>query len=80
MRQWLLVVLVAAPDVAAQTNAERVNGDHYTRRRPYDLIHQRVEVGGFDWDSSGFDGKVTTTVVASGPGVTRIALDMGRLL
>lgn len=80
MKRWLLLVAMAAPPVAAQTNAELVNGDHYTRRRPYDLIHQRIEVGAFDWDSSAFDGLVTTTVVSSRGGLARLTLDMGRLL
>ena len=80
MKRWLLLAAMAAPPVAAQTNAELVNSEHYTRRRPYDLVHQRIEVGGFDWDSSAFDGSVTTTVVASRSGLARIALDMGRLL
>ncbi len=80
---WLLTLAMpvfAWARLAAQTNAELVNGDHYTRRRDYDLVHQRIEVRGFDWDSSAFDGRVTTTVVARAPGLTRVALDMGRLL
>ncbi|MGH7629337.1 MAG: M1 family metallopeptidase, partial [Gemmatimonadales bacterium] len=75
----ILLLAVAAP-LAGQTNAELVNGDHYTRRRDYDLVHQRIEVGRFDWDSTGFDGRVTTTVIASQPGLSRVVLDMGRLL
>ena len=80
MKRWLLLAAMAAPPVAAQTNAELVNSEHYTRRRPYDLVHQRIEVGGFDWDSSAFDGSVTTTAVASHSRLARITLDMGRLL
>jgi aminopeptidase N len=80
MKRWLLLAAMAAPPVTAQTNAELVNSEHYTPRRPYDLIHQRIEVGGFDWDSSAFDASVTTTVVAPHSGLARIALDMGRLL
>ncbi len=81
MRSLLAILLLAvAAPLAAQTNAELVNGDHYARRRDYDLVHQRIEVGGFDWDSCAFDGRVTTTVVAGRPGLSRVVLDMGRLL
>ncbi len=81
-RSVVLAAMVAcAPEsLPAQSNAELVNSDHYTRRRPYDLIHQRIEVRSFDWDSSAFDGLVTTAVVAEGPGLGGITLDMGRLL
>ncbi len=74
------MLALAAENVPAQTNADLVNGDTYTRRRDYDLVHQRIEVGGFDWKSAGFDGRVTTTVVASQPGLSQVVLDMGRLL
>jgi aminopeptidase N len=80
----LLIAIAAActalSPLAAQSNAQLVTGDHYTRRRPYDLVHQRIEVSGFDWDSSAFDGRVTTTVVAGKRGLSRVVLDMGRLL
>ena len=33
----------------------------YTPSHDYDLIHQRIEVRNFDWDSTAFDGRVTTT-------------------
>ncbi len=81
MRRLLLVTLLVSPGpLHAQTNAERVSGDAYTHRRDYDLVHQRIEVAGFDWDSTAFDGRVTTTVVAEKAGLTDLALDMGRLL
>jgi aminopeptidase N len=79
-RLALALVAAVAPCAAAQTNAALVNGDHYTRRRDYDLVHQRIEVGAFDWDSSAFDGRVTTTLVAGKSGLARVALDMGLLL
>jgi aminopeptidase N len=81
-RSVLVVAMLAlaTESLSAQSNAELVNGDHYTRRRDYDLIHQRIELGGFDWDSSAFDGRVTTTVVAARPGLSHVVLDMGRLL
>ena len=82
MTRWLLFAAMAAPlpGLAAQSNAVLVNGGHYTHRRPYDLVHQRIEVSGFDWDSSAFDARVTTTVVSQASGLARVVLDMGRLL
>ncbi|HET8622676.1 MAG TPA: M1 family aminopeptidase [Gemmatimonadales bacterium] len=81
MRRLAMVAVgwLAARAVAAQSNAELVGGDYYTHRRSYDLVHQRVEVGGFDWDSLAFDGRVTTTVVAR-ERLAQVVLDMGRLL
>jgi len=32
------------------------------------LVHQRIEVQNFDWDSTSLDGRVTTTLVALRPG------------
>jgi aminopeptidase N len=80
MKRWLLLAAMAARPLTAQTNADLVRGDHYTHRRPYDLIHQRVEVAAFDWDSSEFDGIVTTTVAPLRAGLSQVTLDMGRLL
>ncbi len=51
----------------AQSNAERVVSGYYTPSHDYDLIHQRIEVSNFDWDSTAFDGKVTTTLVSLRP-------------
>ena len=48
----------------AQSNAELVTNDAYTRSHDYDLVHQRIEVRNFDWDSTSLDGRVTTTLVA----------------
>ena len=64
----------------AQSNAERVIGGYYTPSHDYDLIHQRIEVKNFDWDSTAFDGKVTTTVVALRPGFDSLMLDMAQQL
>ena len=63
-----------------QTNAERILSGRDTRSHDYDLIHQRIEVRGFDWDATAFDGLVTTTVVSLRPGLDSIVLDMGRRL
>ena len=71
----------AAPAPAsAQSNAERVVGGFFTPSHDYDLIHQRIELKNFDWDSTAFDGKVTTTLVALRPGLDSVILDMARQL
>lgn len=71
---------VLAGRVTAQTNAERILSEVDTRSHDYDLVHQRVEVWGFDWDSLAFQGRVTTTAVSRRPGLDRIVLDAGRML
>src|SRR5499426_304900 len=79
----LFVVLAAgwiALPLHAQTNAERIANDHYTRSHDYDLIHQRIEVSNFDWDSTSFDGRVTTTLVARRSGLDSVILDAGAKL
>src|SRR5881394_38946 len=64
----LLAACWAGAPLTAQTNTERIANDHYTRSHDYDLIHQRIEVSNFDWDSTSLDGRVTTTLVAPRPG------------
>jgi aminopeptidase N len=76
----LLAACYAAASLAAQSNAERMANDHYTRSHDYDLIHQRIEVANFDWDSTSFEGKVTTTLVARRPGLDSVILDAGAKL
>src|SRR5437870_9761374 len=73
-------VLALAAPVAAQSNAERVVNDAYTRSHDYDLVHQRIEVRNFDWDSTSLDGRVTTTLVALRPGLDSVILDAGKRL
>src|SRR2546430_4330872 len=73
-------VLALAAPVAAQSNAERVANDAYTRSHDYDLVHQRIEVRNFDWDSTSLDGRVTTTLVALRPGLDSVILDAGKRL
>ena len=51
-----------------------------TPSHDYDLIHQRIEVGNFDWDSTSFDGRVITTLVAKRDGFDAVRLDMERKL
>src|SRR5216110_337419 len=68
---------LAAPAVA-QSNAELISNDAYTRSHDYDLVHQRIEVRNFDWDSTSLDGRVTTTLVALRPGLDSVILDAGK--
>ena len=74
-----LAHLATAP-ISAQTNLERVVNGAFTPSHDYDLIHQRIEVKHFDWDSTSFDGRVTTTVVSRRPGLDAVVLDMERRL
>jgi aminopeptidase N len=76
----LLGTLFAAAPVNAQTNLERVVNGGFTPSHDYDLIHQRIEVRNFNWDSTSFDGRVTTTLVSLRPGLDSVILDMGRSL
>src|SRR5436189_5794186 len=73
-------LLALAAPVAAQSNVERVTNDAYARSHDYDLVHQRIEVRNFDWDSTSFDGRVTTTLVALRPGLDSVILDAGARL
>ena len=65
---------------AAQSNAERVANDAYTRSHDYDLVHQVIDVRDFDWDSTTFTGRVTTSLVALRPRLDSVILDAGQLL
>ena len=82
MRVTLVAFLLAAAagPALAQSNAELMANDHYTRSHDYDLVHQRIAVSGFDWDSLSFEGTVVTTLVALRPGLDSIVLDEGALL
>src|SRR2546426_12435221 len=73
-------LLALATPLAAQANAERVVNDAYPRSHDYDLVHQRIEVRNFDWDSTSLDGRVTTTLVALRPGLDSVILDAGARL
>jgi aminopeptidase N len=63
----LLLLLLAAPPLAGQTvpttNRARQLAGHYTAPHGFDLLHQRVHVGGFDWDSLSFTGRTELTLV-----------------
>src|SRR6266853_1000009 len=50
-------LLALAAPIAAQSNAERVANDAYTRSHDYDLVHQAIEVRNFDWDSTSLEGR-----------------------
>src|SRR5213082_130981 len=74
------ILCALALPALAQSNAELVTNDAYTRSHDYDLVHQRIEVRNFDWDSTSFDGRVTTTLVALRPGLDSVILDAGKRL
>jgi aminopeptidase N len=78
--KFVALTQLAATPISAQTNLERVVNGTYTPSHDYDLIHQRIEVKNFDWDSTSFDGRVTTTVVSRRPGLDAVVLDMERRL
>jgi len=82
MRLTLLALLLSATagPALAQSNAALMANDHYTRSHDYDLVHQRIAVSSFNWDSVSFEGSVTTTLVALRPGLDSIILDEGALL
>lgn len=85
MRRHLLVQVSTLSallwaNASAQSNAALMANDHYTRSHDYDLVHQKIEVSHFDWDSASFSGRVTTTIVAKRAGLAAIVLDEGRLL
>src|SRR5205809_745441 len=68
-------LLALAAPAAAQSNAERVANDAYTRSHAYDLVHQRAKLRNFDWASTPLDGRVTTTRVALRTGLASVILD-----
>ncbi|MFI5206985.1 MAG: M1 family aminopeptidase [Gemmatimonadales bacterium] len=74
-----LLALAAVPALA-QSNLALMANDHYTRSHDYDLVHQRIVVSDFDWDSTSFRGSVTTTLVARRADMDSIILDEGTLL
>jgi aminopeptidase N len=76
----ILAACFAAAPLVAQSNGELIANDHYTRSHDYDLVHQRIEVSNFDWDSTSFDGQVTTTLVALRARLDSVILDAGAKL
>jgi aminopeptidase N len=80
IRSAVIALLVGAARLAGQTNLERVVNGGGAPSHDYDLIHQRIELRNFDWDSTSFDGRVATTLVSLRPGLDSVVLDMGRSL
>jgi aminopeptidase N len=76
----LCSLLALSTSLTAQSNAARMANDAYTRSHDYDLIHQTIRLSTFNWDSTSFDGSVTTTLVALRPGLDSVILDAGHLL
>jgi aminopeptidase N len=70
----------SSPDDRPGSNAERMANDRYSRSHDYDLLHQRIEIGRFDWDSLSFSGRVMVTLRALRPGFDSVILDAGALL
>ena len=65
---------------AQNPNLESIANDRYTRSHDYDLVHQRIVVRDFNWDSTSFTGSVATTLIALRPGMDSVVLDAGALL
>src|SRR5512144_1557135 len=79
----ILLVLLSpalAGRAVAQSNAERMTNDRYTRSHDYDLVDQRIALRAFDWDSTSFEGRVVTTLLARRPGLDSVILDAGAKL
>ena len=74
------IALLFAASLPAQSNTERVANDHYGRSHDYDLVHERIELRNFDWDSTSFDGSVAVTLRALRPAFDSVVLDAGHLL
>jgi aminopeptidase N len=72
--------ILGATSLRAQSNAERIANDRYSRSHDYDLIHQRIELSRFDWDRRSFEGRVTTRLGALRPAFDSVILDAGALL
>ncbi|MEO8633881.1 MAG: M1 family aminopeptidase [Gemmatimonadales bacterium] len=75
----LLLVLAAAP-LSAQSNAERMANDRYSRSHDYDLVHERISLSRFNWDSTSLVGQVAVTLRALRPAFDSVVLDAGALL
>ena len=72
--------VVAAGARAQNLNLERIANDRYTRSHDYDLVHQRIVVRDFNWDSLTFTGSVSCTLIALRPAFDSVVLDAGALL
>ncbi|HEX4469492.1 MAG TPA: M1 family aminopeptidase, partial [Gemmatimonadaceae bacterium] len=65
---------------AQNPNLESIANDRYTRSHDYDLVHQRIVVRDFNWDSLSFVGTVNSTLIALRPAFDSVVLDAGALL
>src|SRR5207237_4861814 len=71
-------LFVAAAAAHAQNpNLESIANDRYTRSHDYDLVHQRIVVRDFNWDSLSFTGSVASTLIALRPALDSVILDAG---
>ena len=90
LRQALVAICIGYPTALASqqpppassarlspTDAERIATDLDTRSHDYDIVHQRIELSSFDWDSTSLDGQVATTVIAERAGLDSVILDAG---
>jgi aminopeptidase N len=68
-------ILSPAHALRAQTPATWVPGNVETRSHDYDLVHQRIELRDFSWDSTSLNGRVTTTLVARRASLDAVMLD-----
>ncbi|MGH7622382.1 MAG: M1 family metallopeptidase, partial [Gemmatimonadaceae bacterium] len=50
-------------------------GNRETRSHDYDLLHQRIELRNFSWDSTSLDGRVTTSLASRRAGLDSVVLD-----
>ncbi len=83
MRSFFALLLIPAAawsQVVANPNTDRVANDAYTRSHDYDLVHQRISLRAFDWDSTSFSGTVASTLIALRPNMDSVLLDAGELL
>jgi aminopeptidase N len=74
------LLLALAIPLAAQSNAERMANDRYTRSHDFDLLHERIEVRDFDWQLTSFTGRVTVRLRALRPAFDSVVLDAGSRL
>jgi aminopeptidase N len=70
-----VLLLGSALSLRAQAPATWVPGNAETRSHDYDLVHQRIEVRDFSWDSTSLNGRVVTTLAARRPGLDSVILD-----
>src|ERR1043166_9246660 len=75
-----LVVAELAAQQPTNPNLERVTNDIYTRSHDFDLVHERIAVSNFNWDSTSFTGRVAVTLVARRSPMDSVILDAGELL